>query len=182
MIFSNSPSHNDRHCPPPATPPCCFTCAGKQEDSQQKAAYSLQSPPQQTELGLCVSGLWVQAQHNTIMPPSSRGSLGRVTSVLFHNSPRNYWWLNNGVVLPSRISPWLSAPCFSPPSSPRPLFSGLCSSFLSHLVGKYGKEHTVQQAHEKAVQKKKKDCRSENKRHEDTECLILLFRLKYHCF
>lgn len=142
--------------PPPATPPCCFTCAGKQEDSQQKAAYCLQSPPQQTELGLCVSGLRVQAQHNMSVPPLSRGSLGRVTSVLFHNSPRNYWWLNNGVVLPSRISPWLSAPCFSPPSSPRPLFSGLCSSFLSHLVGKYGKEHTVQQAHEKAVQKKKK--------------------------
>ena len=39
--------------------------------------------------------------------------------------------------------------------SPRPLFSGLCSSFLSHLVAKYGRS-TVQQTHEKAVQKKKK--------------------------
>lgn len=168
--------------PPPQHHPAALRVQGSKKIHSRKQRTVFNPHHSNTELGLCVSGLRVQAQHNTSMPPSSRGSLGRVTSVLFHNSPRNYWWLNNGVVLPSRISPWLSAPCFSPPSSPRPLFSGLCSSFLSHLVGKYGKEHTVQQAHEKAVQKKKKDSRSENKRHEDTECLILLFRLKYHCF
>jgi hypothetical protein len=43
----------------------------------------------------------------------------------------------------------------------------------------------VQQAREKAVQKKKKkkkkDSRSENKRHEDPEFLMSLFKLKYHC-
>ena len=67
--------------------------------------------------------------------------------------------------------------CFSP----RPLFSGLCSSFLSHLVAKHGRS-TVQQAHEKTApkKKKKKNSRSENKRCKDPEFFISLFRLKYH--
>lgn len=58
--------------------------------------------------------------------------------------------------------------------SPHPLFSGLCSSFLSHLVAKYGRS-TVQQAHEKAV---RKNSRSENKSHEDLEYFTSLFPME----